>query len=318
MDYTEKDITMLENKFQKICQTVENNGQYNGSGPNYFGTGVARFQTCSQGCTCIVQTSQNKISTCAACKTPYNPNVQAILLSIRELYREKFNNKKIAEVEWLNVNRYIENLRAQKIDRTPEHLQYMLNDGLFDLENSRKKKKVIDIPFVIVMDAISVSASTHLGYNATGGFNLAENSLEMKSKENVHPIYILLNCDTGIRSHAPSNKPIKKQNNSEYSDDNFNPGEFFNTEDGDENVNEDEFDVTACGVFQPLVDEFTSLSKFGFKVYDAFNKEEITVRVHWLYTIGDMAAVSELLGGSYYESEVLPYFNKKLEKYPTL
>ena len=55
----------------------------------------------------------------------------------------------------------------------------------------------------------------------------------------------------------------------------------------------------ACGVFQPLVDEFISLSKFGFKVYDAFNKEEITVRIHWLYTIGDMAAVSELMGGRY-------------------
>ncbi|VVT44818.1 uncharacterized protein SAPINGB_P000544 [Magnusiomyces paraingens] len=297
MDHTEKDITMLENKFEKICEVVEKNGQYNGNGPNYFGTGVTRFQTCSKGCTCIVKTSQKNISTCAACKTPYNPNVQAILLSVRENYREKFKNKKIAEVEWLNVNRYIENLRAQKKDRTPEHLQRMLNDGLFDLENSKKKKKVIDIPFVIVMDAISVSASTHLGYNATGGFNLAENSLQMKSSENVHPIYIY----PKVKSHVPSNKPIKKQqNDAESSDDNFNLEDFFNAENGgDKNANEDELSIAACGVFQPLVDEFTSLSKFGFKVYDAFNKEEITVRVHWLYTIGDMAAVSELLGGRY-------------------
>ncbi|VVT57755.1 uncharacterized protein SAPINGB_P005853 [Magnusiomyces paraingens] len=296
MDHLENDITIIEDKCQKICQTAENNSQYNGSGPNYFGTGVTRFHTCSQGCTCIVPTLQNKTSICAACKTPYNPNVQTILLSIREVYREKFKNKKVAEMEWLNVNRYIENLRAQETDRTSEHLQCMLNDGLFDLENSRKKEKVIDIPFVIVMDSTSISESTDLEYNAIGGFNLAENSLQMKSKENVHPIYIY----PKIKLHEPSNERIIiQENNTESSDDIFDPGDLLDPEykDKNDNVNEDEGDVTACGVFQPLVDEFTSLSKFGFKVYDAFNKEEITVRVHWLYTIGNLASISELLGG---------------------
>ncbi|VVT43752.1 uncharacterized protein SAPINGB_P000130 [Magnusiomyces paraingens] len=288
-----KNITKnFKQDFEKLSIDIQNASGYNGRGPNNYGTGVTKFLVCPKSCSCAHKES-NKQKKCPRCDTTYNDNVESVLLSVRELFREKFKNPKVAEMEWINVNRFIKEILQKKRQNVSEHVARMMDDGYFQKANSTNKKKIIDIPMVVVVDGASVSSDTHLGYNVIEAFNLAENNLKMKAKENVTPIYVYPKSN----SHIPSNETEHSNSQSHH---NVNRAKDMETR-FNVNIEVEDEKFMPCGVFEPLINEFISLSKFGFNVYDAFNKEEITVRAHWLYSVGDMLGVSELMGGRYPE-----------------
>ncbi|VVT48850.1 uncharacterized protein SAPINGB_P001982 [Magnusiomyces paraingens] len=197
-------------------------------------------------------------------------------------------------MEWINVNRFIKDLSQKDQKNVPEHIAHMMKAGYFQKENSSDKEKIIDIPMVVVMNEAPVSASNDLGFNVISAFNLAENGMKINSKENLTPIYVYPKA----RPHSTSdNNTTGIEENQYYCDirDGQNMNKSLDLDDENETFRSN-------GVFNPLIAEFMSLSRFGFKVYDGYNKEEITVRALWLYSVGDILTISDLMGGRYPEN----------------